>query len=174
MLTDGIGVGIDREQLAGDGGQTADFSSTLKVMGEVLFSELVNKPRDTVTKLGRSRELLVRRRDGEDLVLTTATRAEQTTEFVSATTRLFAALMQHGEQARALLLDVLPEAFPWVRFLPTEDVQTFLVELIGTLRAVEELDSPAPVAQLIIEWRHTAEVHADPELFAAVTTEGED
>lgn len=80
--------------------------------------------------------------------------------------------MRHDEQARAL--DVIPEAFPWVRFLPKEDVQAFLVELIGTLRAVEELGSPAPVVQVITEWRHTAEVHADPELFATLTTDGED
>jgi hypothetical protein len=143
-------------------------------MTEVLFSELVNKPKDTVAKLGSSRDLRLRRRDDEDLMLTTAARAEQNTEFVSATTRLFVALMQHDEQARALLLDVIPEAFPWVRFLPRQDVQAFLVELIGTLRAVEELDSPAPVTQVITEWRHTAEVHADPELFATLTTEGED
>ena len=143
-------------------------------MTEVLFSELVNKPKDTVAKLGLSRDLRLRRRDDEDLVLTTAARAEQNTELVSATTRMFVALMQHDEQARALLLDVIPEAFPWVRFLPREDVQAFLVDLVGTLRAVEELDSPAPVVQVITEWRNTAEVHADPELFAAITRDGED
>jgi hypothetical protein len=93
---------------------------------------------------------------------------------VSATTRMFVALMQHDEHARAFLLDVLPEAFPWVRFLPREDVPAFLVELIGTLRAVEELGSPAPVVQVITEWRHTAEVHADPELFAALTENSAD
>lgn len=143
-------------------------------MTEVLFSELVNKPKDTVAKLGGSRNLRLRRRDDEDLMLTTAARAEQNTELVSATTRMFVALMRHDEQARALLLDVMPEAFPWVRFLPGEDVQAFLVELIGTLRAIEELGSPAPVVQVITEWRHTAEVHADPELFAALTEDGED
>jgi hypothetical protein len=143
-------------------------------MGEVLFSELVNKPKDTVAKLGRSRDLRLRRRDAEDLVLTTAARAEQNNELVSATTRMFVALMQHDEHARALLLDVIPEAFPWVRFLPREDVQAFLVELVETLRAVEELDSPAPVVQVITEWRHTAEIHADPELLATLTRDGED
>ncbi len=143
-------------------------------MGEVLFSELVNKPKDTVAKLGRVRDLRLRRRDDEDLMLTTAARAEQNTEMVSATTRMFVALMQHDEQARALLLDVIPYAFPWVRFLPREDVQAFLVELVDTLRAVEELGSPAPVVQVITEWRHTAEVHADPELFAVLTKDAAD
>jgi hypothetical protein len=143
-------------------------------MSEVLFSELVNKPKDTVAKLGRSRDLRLRRRDAEDLVLTTAARAEQNSELVSATTRMFVALMQHDDHARALLLDVIPEAFPWVRFLPMEDVQAFLVELVETLRAVEELDSPAPVVQVITEWRHTAEIHADPDLLATLTQDGED
>ena len=143
-------------------------------MGEVLFSELVNKPKDTVAKLGQSRDLRLRRRDAEDLVLTTAARAEQNNEVVSATTRMFVALMQHDDHARALLLDVIPEAFPWVRFLPREDVQAFLVELVETLRAVEELDSPAPVVQVITEWRHTAEIHADPELLATLSRDGED
>lgn len=143
-------------------------------MSEVLFSELVNKPKDTVAKLGQSRDLRLRRRDAEDLVLTTAARAEQNSEVVSATTRMFVALMQHDEHARALLLDVIPEAFPWVRFLPRADVQAFLVELVETLRAVEELDSPAPVVQVITEWRHTAEIHADPELLATLTRDGED
>jgi hypothetical protein len=143
-------------------------------MTEALFSELVNKPKDTVAKLGRVRDLRLRRRDDEDLMLTTAARAEQNTEMVSATTRMFVALMQHDEQARALLLDVIPEAFPWVRFLPREDVQAFLVELVGTLRAVEELGSPAPVVQVITEWRHTAEIHADPELLAVLTKDSED
>lgn len=143
-------------------------------MSEVLFSELVNKPKDTVAKLSQSRDLRLRRRDAEDLVLTTAARAEQNSEVVSATTRMFVALMQHDEHARALLLDVIPEAFPWVRFLPRADVQAFLVELVETLRAVEELDSPAPVVQVITEWRHTAEIHADPELLATLTRDGED
>lgn len=143
-------------------------------MREVLFSELVNKPKDTVAKLSQSRDLRLRRRDAEDLLLTTAARAEQNSEVVSATTRMFVALMQHDDHARALLLDVIPEAFPWVRFLPKTDVQAFLVELVETLRAVEELDSPAPVVQVITEWRHTAEIHADPELLATLTRDGED
>ena len=67
------------------------------------------------------------------------------------------------------LVDVVPDAFPWVRFLPAEDVRAFVVELVNTLRAVEDLDHPAPVVQLITEWRNTAEVHADPELSRILT-----
>lgn len=143
---------------------------------EAPFSDLVNKPRDTVAALLQARGRLVRlrRRDAEDLVLTTAARYEQDHEVVSAATRLAVALTRHGESGRALLLEVLPEVFPWVRFLPADDVRQFLDELVGTLQAVEDLDSAAPVAQLITEWRHTAEVHADPELLAILSQDGDD
>jgi hypothetical protein len=141
------------------------------VQAEVSFSELVQRPVDTVAKLdaARGRTLRVRRRgDAEDLVLTTASRAEQGSEVASATTRMFVALMQNNPRALSLLVDVVPSAFPWVRFLPREDVQAFVIELVDILEAADSLENPAPVVQVIREWRHTAEVYADPELAAAL------
>ncbi|SDO96689.1 hypothetical protein SAMN04487905_101276 [Actinopolyspora xinjiangensis] len=143
---------------------------------EARFSDLVNHPKDTVAKINasRSRHLWLRRRDDEDLVLTTAARAEQENEVVSATTALFTAMMRQDGAALSLLIDVVPEAFPWVRFLPTEDVRAFVVELVETLRATEAIDNPAPVAQVIESWKHTAEAYADPEVHASLTTDATD
>ncbi len=137
---------------------------------EIPFSELVQKPTDTVARLTatRGQTLRLRRRDAEDLTLTTASRAEQEHTVVSATTRMFVALMQRDEAARSLLVDVVPEAFPWVRFLATQDVRAFVLELVETLRAADSLDNPAPVVQVIAAWQHTAEVHADPDLAARI------
>lgn len=144
---------------------------------EINFSDLSNKPADSVRKLQESpsRTLLVRRRgDEEDLVLTTAGRAQEVCEVVSTTTALFVALMQHSESVRELVTSVMPSAFPWVRFLPREDMQAFVVELVDTLEAAGSLGTPAPVTQLISQWRHTAEVHADPRLLAILRQGGED
>lgn len=135
---------------------------------EINFSELSNKPADSVRKLQESpnQTLLVHRRgDEEDLVLTTVGRANEVREVVSATTALFVALMQHSAEMRGLVTDVMPTVFPWVRFLPREDMQAFAVELIEVLEAANSLGTPAPVTRLITEWRHTAEVYADPRLF---------
>lgn len=141
---------------------------------ETPFSELINHPKATVAKLSSAPELLLRRRDADDLVLTTAMRAEQATEMVSATTRIFVAMMKRGGSALSLLVDVVPEVFPWVRFLPVEDVHAFVVELVETLRAADAVNNPAPVVNVIAAWRHTAEVHADPELYAQVTADTSD
>jgi hypothetical protein len=144
---------------------------------EINFSELSNKPADSVRKLQESpnQTLLVHRRgDEEDLVLTTVSRAEEMREVVSTTTTLFIALMQHHAEVRELVTDVMPKAFPWVRFLPREDMQAFVLELVDTLEAANSLGTPAPVVQLIGAWRRTAEVHADPRLVEILSRDGED
>ncbi|MBA4866195.1 hypothetical protein H1V43_33715 [Streptomyces sp. PSKA54] len=141
---------------------------------ETNLSELLNKPKLTLAGLRGARRILLRRRDDEDLVLTTAARAEQDQEVMGATSRMFVEMMRTPE-GRTLVLEVLPGAFPWVCYLPAHDVREFSVELVEALGAAAELDNTAAVAQLITEWRHTAEVHADPELYAALTTDhGED
>lgn len=137
----------------------------------VNFSELVNKNKQTLARLDESPRLLLHRRDGEDLVLTTAARAEQDRSVVSAATRMLAAMARREPGSMGLLLDILPDAFPWVRFLPEPDVHAFAVELVDTMRAADSIGNSASVAQLLIAWQHTAEVHSDPELLAALTSD---
>ncbi|WP_031467516.1 hypothetical protein [Sciscionella sediminilitoris] len=145
---------------------------------EVNFSDLSNRPVDVAFQVenSASRSVRIRRRGHEtkDLWLTTADRADQEHQVASMTTRLFVAMMQHDEQARALVVQVIPEAFPWVRFLATEDVRAFALELVQTLRAADSIANPAPVTQLVAEWQHTAEVNADPELRGILRSDGED
>ncbi|GAA0488230.1 hypothetical protein [Streptomyces olivaceiscleroticus] len=140
----------------------------------VNFSELVNKNKQTLARLRETPRLLLHRRDGEDLVLTTATRAEQDRTVVSAATRMLAAFARREPGSVELLLDILPEAFPWVRFLPEPDIHAFAVELVDTMRAADSVDNSASVAQLLVAWQHTAEAHSDPELLAALTGHHDD
>ncbi|WP_338897773.1 hypothetical protein WBG99_21065 [Streptomyces sp. TG1A-60] len=86
-----------------------------------------------------------------------------------------AAMARREPGSMELLLDILPDAFPWVRFLPEPDLHAFAVELVDTMRAADSLGNSASVAQLLIAWQHTAEVCSDPELLAALTRDhGED
>ncbi|MEV8535683.1 hypothetical protein [Streptomyces sp. NPDC051211] len=135
----------------------------------VNFSELVNKNKQTLARLKQSPRLLLHRRDGEDLVLTTAARAEQDQTVVSAATRMLSAMAQRDPGTMELLLGILPDAFPWVRFLPEPDIHAFAVELVETMRAADSVGNSASVAQMLVAWQHTAEVYSDPELLAALT-----
>jgi NAD(P)-dependent dehydrogenase (short-subunit alcohol dehydrogenase family) len=142
-------------------------------MDVVSFSDLQLRGKATVERWLRAsanRSLVVRRRDAEDLVLTTASRAAQARETSSATSRIFIALMQRDPHVRDLVTDVVPEVFPWIAFLSRDEARDFVVELVSTMKAAESIDNPAPVAQVIDAWRHTAEVLADPELAAVLST----
>jgi hypothetical protein len=148
-------------------------------MDVVSFSDLQLRGKATVESWLRGsthRALVVRRRDAEDLVLTTASRAAQAREASSVTARILIALMQREPRVRDLVTDVVPEVFPWVAFLSRDEIREFVVELVSTMKAAESIDNPAPVAQVIDAWRHTAEVLADPELAAVLSapSEGDD
>ena len=141
---------------------------------ETNLSELLNQPKRTLARLDGARRMVLRRRGAEDLVLTTVLRASQDSTVAKATSQLFIELMRRPE-GRALVIDVLPASFPWVRYLPAHEMRAFSVELVETLGAAAELDNSAGFAQLITEWMATAEVYADPELHAELTRDsGED
>lgn len=140
-------------------------------METVSFSDLQLRGKATVEgwlRRSQSRALRIQRRDAEDLVLTTATRAAQAREASSVTVRIFVALMQRDPQVGEQVAEIVPDVFPWVAFLSREEVQEFVTELMLTMRSADAIDNPAPVVQVIDSWRHTAEVLADPELTAAL------
>jgi hypothetical protein len=151
----------------------ADFSTSLKVMtaptNEVNLSDLLNKPKDTLAKLDSHRRIRVRRRDAEDLELTTVERAEQDRAFTSAVVRLLTELTNREPGVLAMAVDVLPQVFPWVRYLPEDARQEFAAEWVDALSAGASVGNGADVATLIAEWRSTAEIYGDPELYARLT-----
>ena len=140
---------------------------------EANWSELIQRPNATLARMQVSarKGLRLHRRDAEDLYLTTAAKADQAVQVVDSTTRMFVALLKESAEAVELLTRAFPEAFPWVRFLPEAAVREFLLEFIATARAAAELGTIEPIAQVITEWKHTAEVYADPDLHAVLTAD---
>jgi Family of unknown function (DUF6247) len=141
----------------------------MTVAAEVNLSDLLNKPKATLALLDTNRSLLLRRRDAEDLVLTTAQRAAADTTVVRDTARLFAEMMRTEPMVMALAVQVLPAIFPWVRHLPDDAKEEFAAEWLATLTSAAELHNNAPVEGVVASWRSTAEIYADPELYAILT-----
>ncbi|MDG4790735.1 hypothetical protein O7626_40990 [Micromonospora sp. WMMD1102] len=83
------------------------------------------------------------------------------TELIQQPTRATDRLV--GE--RALRHSVLP----WIRILPADAVDELVAEFVETVRAAAAVNNMTPVAQMLVEWQHTAEAYADPELSAALT-----
>jgi hypothetical protein len=141
------------------------MSSSLE---EVSFTELIQHPTRTTGRLAAARALRLRRRDADDLVLMSAGRAEQEGEVIDLTARLLAGMLSELGSAEAVRR-VLPSVLPWIRFLPADAVDEFVSEFIETTLAAAEMNNVAPIAQLLVAWRHTAEVYADPELYSTLS-----
>jgi hypothetical protein len=135
---------------------------------EVSFSELLQQPTETAGRLARVRAVKLRRRGAGDLVLMSADRAEQEGEVIDLTARLLAGVLRR-DGGPPIVREVLPTVLPWVRFLPPAAVEELTVEFIAVAEAAAGVGNTAPISQLLAEWRHTAEVYADPELHALLT-----
>jgi len=139
----------------------------------VTFSDLLQRPVETVEKLKSTRRqaLRLRRRGSEDdLVLTTVERMSENHQILVLTVRVLRALMGNQDTRSQLLLELLPQVFPWTTFLPADGRAEFAQDLVDVMDASADLRVSAPVLTLIAEWRNTAEIYADPELLAILTS----
>lgn len=134
----------------------------------VAFSDLSKNSKRVAETVEQAQRVHITRRDGEDLYLTTERHDRHREETADVTARLFAALIGTDEGARAVLL-ALPTVFPWIRHLSAEEVREFVVDLLDATRDAAELDVHSTLHRVIVEWRATARIVADPELAAQLT-----
>lgn len=135
---------------------------------QVPFTELLREPSATAGRLRDTRRLRLRRRDAEDLVLQSAERAAREDEVIDVSAQLLAGFA-HDVDGALILRRILPQALPWVTFLPTGAIDELVEELVATLQAAVSIDNLWPASQVLVEWRHTAEIYADPLLHTAAT-----
>lgn len=109
------------------------------------------------------RDVVLRRRDGQDLFLGLRSREESVREALGVLARLLlAASMDAGTRQR--VAGALSATLPWTTFLPEGERGDFFDALTTTAAACVEVDNFEPLARLIEGWRATAEIHANPEL----------
>ncbi len=66
------------------------------------------------------------------------------------------------------------ELLPWLKHLPEDERREVFVDMVGSVQQSLTLDvgDERTIERLVVElsaWKSTAEVHADPELYAALT-----
>jgi len=124
------------------------------------FSEFLRQPKDVVAELVEH-DVLLRRRNAPALRLSQADRDDDRSEAFEALARLLRNLAVHSPEA---LGEAVDDVFAWLTFLPRADRKLFVEELTRTLVGSAAVDNYSPVAQLLREWKATAEIHADPKL----------
>ena len=65
-------------------------------------------------------------------------------------------------------LSALPHSFDWLTHFSAEEIAQFFVELLVALSQSEQHDSWSGVANVIANWKATANVKADPLVVAGV------
>jgi hypothetical protein len=138
---------------------------------DVPFSELLHHPAATADRLDDVRALRLRRRDAADLALMRIDQLERDESVMEFATRLLGGLVR--SENVGLIRSLLHSAVPWVTFLPEPDFDAFVTELVDVAQGAAALGNLAPVAVCLAQWRHSAEVYADPVLLDILTRETE-
>jgi len=140
-------------------------------MDNATFSEFLRDPNGVIDKLHDSRSVVLERRDAPALVLSLKSRQEEASFGEEMVAHFLARVLGNvPAQARSELKDVfraaLVEKLPWARLLPTHERETFVREFLETAEACASVGNNAPLAQLVHEWKATADIYADPALAA--------
>jgi hypothetical protein len=134
----------------------------------VPFSDLSKHSKRVADRVAMVQRVQVTRRDGEDLYLTTAGHDAQRAETAEVTAQLLRALIATPDGERAILRS-LPVAFPWGRHLSPLEQREFVRDLMNAASDAVELGVHSTLHRVMVEWRATARILADPELTAELT-----
>lgn len=106
-------------------------------------------------------DVLLERRDDENLVLTQYARFAARQEGMSLAARLLGDVVR--DQA-AMVIGLLRHELPWMHWLPESEQEQCSEELIAELAAGADTGVLEPFARTLDSWRSTAEVWSDPQL----------
>ncbi|MBG0827383.1 hypothetical protein HS041_06350 [Planomonospora sp. ID67723] len=131
----------------------------------VTFSDLSRNPRAVAERAARLGRVRITHRDAPDFYLTAADREDQRGQTLATASRLFLAFLKHDPTARTLVI-AMPDVFPWVRHLTSDELRSFTLELVEALSDAAELEVDATAQEVIAGWRATARIKADPTRYA--------
>lgn len=129
------------------------------------FSTFLRDPKTVTATLDRG-DVLIERRDGGNFVLRTTEREQRERRAIGFLSWALAH-SDADELAKRLGSDDGP--FPWVRYLPSSDRERLVRDLAEALRTAADLGNYAAFDLTVEQWRHSAEIWADPELAEALT-----
>lgn len=130
------------------------------------WSELQRDPRGVAALADRG-DVRVRRRDGVPLLLVREDSVEAAAVGAVSAARALRNALAHLSPDEAV--GSLVEEFPWLDLMPEVDRRLFATDFVRAVAASAELGRWSVLAQVIIEWRATAAVHADPAMAGELT-----
>ena len=124
------------------------------------YSSFLRGPASVLPRLDEA-DVVLERRDEENLVLTTLRRFAAREEGAALAGRLLTKII---ERDPSMIDELLNGEFPWMRWLPDAEKALALSDIIGELVAGAETGSLEPFDRAVNEWRDTAVIWSDPHL----------
>lgn len=124
------------------------------------YSSFLRGPSQVLPSLTDA-DVILERRDEENLVLTREERFEAVAAGLRFAARSLAIL---ARRHRDLAEDALAEELPWLSWLPADERPTCVRELLADLVAGADTGLLTPFARSLASWRSTAEAWSDPRL----------
>lgn len=131
-------------------------------LAEHSLTHMLRNSGDVLAELDEH-DVVIRRRDGEDLYISVRSREGSLQEALHVLGILLASLTDEPDIARRIV-DAMADSLPWTSFLPEPERAEFLADLARVSAACVELQSYEPLGHVINSWRATADVYANPEL----------
>lgn len=128
---------------------------------EATLTDFLRDPKAVVEQL-EGHDVVLHRRNAADLHLSLRSRVESDDEAVGFLARLLGQVLADHE-LRPRFADAVA-TIPWVSFLPATEREIFVEEVVRTAEGAAELGRMAALAQVLVEWKATAAIHADPTL----------
>lgn len=126
----------------------------------VPYSSFLRGPSQVLPTLDDA-DVVLERRDDENLVLMRAERFDAAAASLRVAARALAILAQRNSD---LAEEVLAEELPWTTWLPEAERRTCVRELLDQLLAGVSTGEFLPFGRALISWRSTAVVWSDPRL----------
>ncbi|KAA2252918.1 hypothetical protein F0L68_34065 [Solihabitans fulvus] len=137
------------------------------------YSAFLRGPTEVLGALEHA-EVVLERRDAENLVLIRSERFNAGVAALTAAAHLLRTLARRDPELAA---ELLAEEFAWMRWLPESERTLCVADLLADLSAGAETGYLLPFANTVAAWRSTAEVWSDPDLARAlsspITVEGD-
>jgi hypothetical protein len=124
------------------------------------YSAFLRGPSRVLPSLAEA-DIILERRDEENLVLMRAERFEAAATGLRIAARLLAVLARRQHD---LAEELLAEELPWLAWLPVAERLACVRELLADLVAGADTGLLTPFARNLTSWRSTAEAWSDPTL----------
>jgi hypothetical protein len=133
------------------------------------FSGMLRNSGDVLHELEHA-DVLLHRRDGEDVMMVARHRESAVRDSLSMAVRGLGAVLADADLA-GRVLDALADAMPWTAWLEPQDRASFARAFVSTAQACYETDYFEPLSRLLNRWKSSAEIAHDPELSALLAAD---